>query len=57
MFRAKTGAMAGVMSVTLERDGHDQQWGFRLQGGSDLGTPLSVQRVRRTKNFNDPHII
>jgi len=33
------------MNVVLERDGHDQPWGFRLQGGSDVGLPLSVQRV------------
>jgi len=31
--------------VTLERDGHDQPWGFRLQGGSDVGLPLTVLRV------------
>ncbi|XP_076059053.1 uncharacterized protein LOC143035851 isoform X10 [Oratosquilla oratoria] len=32
-------------TITLERDGHDQPWGFRLQGGVDVGIPLSVQRV------------
>ncbi|XP_018024566.1 LIM domain-binding protein 3, partial [Hyalella azteca] len=32
-------------TVTLERDGHDQPWGFRLQGGVDVGLPLSVLRV------------
>lgn len=37
--------MAGVIELVLERDGHDQPWGFRLQGGSDLGMPLSIQRV------------
>jgi len=31
--------------VTLERDGLDQPWGFRLQGGSDVGLPLAVLRV------------
>ncbi|XP_063858659.1 LIM domain-binding protein 3-like isoform X7 [Scylla paramamosain] len=37
--------MAGVIELILERDGHDQPWGFRLQGGADLAMPLSVQRV------------
>ncbi|XP_066967655.1 LIM domain-binding protein 3-like isoform X7 [Macrobrachium rosenbergii] len=37
--------MSGVISLVLERDGHDQPWGFRLQGGSDVALPLSVQRV------------
>lgn len=33
------------VQITLERDGHDQPWGFRLQGGVDVGLPLSVLRV------------
>lgn len=33
------------MDIVLERDGHDQPWGFRLQGGVDVAMPLSVQRV------------
>lgn len=37
--------MAGIIELVLERDGHDQPWGFRLQGGADLAVPLSVQRV------------
>ncbi|XP_071540323.1 uncharacterized protein [Panulirus ornatus] len=37
--------MAGLIELVLERDGHDQPWGFRLQGGVDLAMPLSVQRV------------
>ncbi|XP_042229977.1 LIM domain-binding protein 3-like isoform X2 [Homarus americanus] len=37
--------MAGIISIVLERDGHDQPWGFRLQGGVDVAMPLSVQRV------------
>ncbi|XP_068233213.1 LIM domain-binding protein 3-like isoform X2 [Palaemon carinicauda] len=37
--------MSGVISLVLERDGHDQPWGFRLQGGADVAMPLSVQRV------------
>lgn len=37
--------MAGLIDLVLERDGHDQPWGFRLQGGVDLAMPLSVQRV------------
>ncbi|XP_069941432.1 PDZ and LIM domain protein 3 isoform X7 [Cherax quadricarinatus] len=37
--------MAGLIELVLERDGHDQPWGFRLQGGVDVALPLSVQRV------------
>nr|XP_045609526.1 PDZ and LIM domain protein 3-like isoform X6 [Procambarus clarkii] len=37
--------MAGLINLVLERDGHDQPWGFRLQGGVDVAMPLSVQRV------------
>jgi len=37
--------MSNVVHLVLERDGHDQPWGFRLQGGADVGLPLSVQRV------------
>jgi len=33
------------LELKLERDGHDQPWGFRLQGGSDVGLPLTVIRV------------
>ncbi|XP_032671174.1 PDZ and LIM domain protein Zasp isoform X8 [Odontomachus brunneus] len=36
--------MAQLISVKLSRfDG--SQWGFRLQGGKDFGTPLMVQKV------------
>lgn len=31
--------------VTLRRDGPSQSWGFRLQGGIDFSTALSVQAV------------
>lgn len=41
----ETNGMTGVLDIVLERDGHDQPWGFRLQGGIDIGTALSVQRV------------
>jgi len=37
--------MSNLVHLVLERDGHDQPWGFRLQGGADVGLPLSVQRV------------
>jgi len=33
------------LELKLERDGKDQAWGFRLQGGSDVGCPLSILRV------------
>ncbi|CAL4120850.1 unnamed protein product, partial [Meganyctiphanes norvegica] len=36
---------SNLVHLVLERDGHDQPWGFRLQGGADVGLPLSVQRV------------
>jgi len=32
-------------SLVLERDGQETAWGFRLQGGKDVGLPLSVLRV------------
>lgn len=35
----------GIISVTLFRDGPQTAWGFRLQGGRDLGFPLTIQRV------------
>jgi len=31
--------------VDLRRDGPNQPWGFRLQGGIDFPTPLSIQSV------------
>lgn len=34
-----------VVSVNLRRDGPGTAWGFRLQGGRDVGMPLVVQRV------------
>lgn len=36
---------AEVITVNLRKDFPDQSWGFRLQGGSDFTTPLSVQTV------------
>ncbi|XP_023238614.1 LIM domain-binding protein 3-like isoform X2 [Centruroides sculpturatus] len=34
-----------VVSVSLRRDGPGTAWGFRLQGGRDVGCPLTIQRV------------
>lgn len=34
-----------VVSVSLRRDGPGTAWGFRLQGGRDVGCPLIIQRV------------
>jgi len=31
--------------IVLERDGSDQPWGFRLQGGQDVGLPLTVIKI------------
>ncbi|XP_065352152.1 PDZ and LIM domain protein 7 isoform X8 [Cloeon dipterum] len=33
------------VTITLVRDGFNQPWGFRLAGGADIGTPLTVQRA------------
>ncbi|XP_076369193.1 PDZ and LIM domain protein 3-like isoform X2 [Tachypleus tridentatus] len=35
----------GILTLTLDRDGPNTPWGFRLQGGSDLDQPLTIQRV------------
>jgi len=37
---------AETFTVQLTRDAAGQPWGFRLQGGADFATPLSVQSVR-----------
>jgi len=37
---------AETFAVQLTRDAAGQPWGFRLQGGADFATPLSVQSVR-----------
>lgn len=34
-----------TFSITLRRDGPNQPWGFRLQGGIDFTTALSLQSV------------
>lgn len=36
--------MAQMMSVRLTR-ADAPNWGFRLQGGKDFGTPLVIQKV------------
>lgn len=35
----------GIRQIVLYRDGPNTAWGFRLQGGTDVGYPLTVQRV------------
>ncbi|CAF3006771.1 unnamed protein product [Rotaria socialis] len=37
--------MNSPIAIRLERDGTDQQWGFRLQGGTDFSVPLSIEFV------------
>ena len=32
-------------NITLFRDSLSTPWGFRLEGGRDYGTPLTIQRV------------
>ncbi|CAF0918454.1 unnamed protein product [Didymodactylos carnosus] len=34
-----------TMPLLLERSGLDQSWGFRLQGGADFRSGLSVKKV------------
>lgn len=45
---------AAEYTVTL-RDGGP--WGFRLQGGKDFGTPLSIARVRSKLPNKQPAIL
>lgn len=37
-------------TLWLSRPCADVPWGFRLQGGADFATPLSIQRVSKKKN-------
>lgn len=36
-------------TLWLSRPCADVPWGFRLQGGADFATPLSIQRVSKKK--------
>ena len=36
----------GSMEVRVYRDSYATPWGFRIDGGADLGRPISVKRVR-----------
>ncbi|KAI0222406.1 PDZ and LIM domain protein Zasp [Lamellibrachia satsuma] len=36
---------AQTLRIVLQREAPGQSWGFRMQGGSDFTTPLSVQMV------------
>ena len=49
---------AETFSVQLSRDAAaGQPWGFRLQGGADFATPLSVQSVSSAiQNFFYPAV-
>lgn len=40
-----------VFSVVLTRPENSVSWGFRLQGGADFATPLSIQLVSRHCSF------
>jgi len=42
---------AETFTVQLSRDAAGQSWGFRLQGGADFATALSVQSVRTSYQF------
>ncbi|XP_046456537.1 PDZ and LIM domain protein Zasp-like isoform X1 [Daphnia pulex] len=37
--------MAQALTIQMSRSGNQQPWGFRLQGGLDFATPLTVLRV------------
>ena len=39
--------MAATRSTALLRGGGP--WGFRIQGGKDFGSPLSISKVRTSK--------
>ena len=41
----EAGMSGSKLQVRLYRDSFNTPWGFRLQGGKDLGQPLSIQRV------------
>ena len=36
----------GSMEMRVYRDSYATPWGFRIDGGADLGRPISVKRVR-----------
>lgn len=42
--------MAQLITARLSRT-DAQPWGFRLQGGKDFGTPLTIQKVSRFIDF------
>ncbi len=41
---------AETYSINLSRD-DGQSWGFRLAGGNDFATPLTIQMVRKLLNY------
>lgn len=43
--RVQPSMAAGLVTVTLNRDGPQTPWGFRLHGGKDIGFPMVIQRV------------
>jgi hypothetical protein len=38
--------MSQTLQVKMSRNGNSP-WGFRLHGGVDFGTPLTIQKVRQ----------
>ncbi|KAL8592731.1 hypothetical protein ACOMHN_037671 [Nucella lapillus] len=48
-------------TVWLQRPTRDVPWGFRLQGGSDFGMPMSIQRLTESslasRNLNEGDVI
>jgi len=38
-----------LFRAKLQRDSGDTPWGFRLQGGVEFDTPLTVLKVRDTR--------
>ena len=43
------------LQVVLQKVDTSQPWGFRLQGGADFTTPLSVQSVSDAQFCCSPH--
>ena len=44
--------MAQTLQIKMSRQ-ENSPWGFRLHGGVDFGTPLTIQKVgKNVKNFS-----
>ena len=50
IIRNKTEEMAQKMEVKMSRF-ENAPWGFRVHGGIDFGSPLTIQKVRPSSQF------